>query len=184
MTLPIVKFRIEKALIASKRSRQPSAGPLNGGFWWSHTRCAPGRISFADDVIKLRHTGWFLDSHQGEKARGIVCALTHGRFLAGFEDGRGNREVTGQVFSSAEDAARDADEQARIYAEKEYEYNAAWQEGDSLRGIIEEKTRDVLELFDARHHPRVRRDIKGHIADIRAFRAEFKALCDSYGLSY
>lgn len=184
MTAPIIKFRIEKALISSKRSRQRDAAPFTGGFWWSEERNAPGRVSFADTVVSLRHTGWFLDSFQDEKARGVVVRLPRGRFLAGFEDSRGHGQCTGQLFDSAEDAAHDADEQARIYAEAEYEHNEAWQEGNILRGVIEEKTRDVMELFEARHHPRVRSDIKGHIADIRAFQAEFKALCDRYDLSY
>ena len=179
-----MKNRILSNIRASKRARQPSAGPLNGGFWWSEPRCAPGRVSFADTVVSLRHTGWFLDACQNEKARGVVVRLPRGRFLAGFEDSCGHWQCTGQLFDSAEDAAHDADEQARIYADAEYEHNEAWQEGDILRGVIEEKTRDVMELFEARHHPRVRSDIKGHIADIRAFQAEFKALCDRYDLSY
>ena len=184
MTAPIIKFRIEKALISSKRSRQRDAGPLDGGFWWSKERNAPGRVSFADTVVSLRHTGWFLDSNQDEQARGVVVRLPHGRFLAGFEDGRGSWRCAGQLFDTPEDAAHDADEQARTYAEEEFEYNEAWQEGAILKDVIEEKTRDVLGLFYARYHPRIRRTIVAHIADIRAFQAEFKDLCDRYDLSY
>ena len=185
MTTPIIKFRIEKALISSKRSRQRDAAPFTGGFCWGHSRNAPGRVSFADDLVSLRHTGWFLDSRQDEKARGIVVRLPRGRFLAGIELGsRGVSECALQMFDSAEDAAHDADEQARICAEAEYEHNEAWQEGAILKDVIEEKTRDVLGLFDARHHPRVRRDIVAHIADIRTLQAEFNAFCDRYDLSY
>lgn len=184
MTAPIIKFRIEKALISSKRSRQRDAGPLDGGFWWSKYRCAPGRVSFADERVSLRHTGWFLDSIQDEKARGVVVRLPRGRFLAGFEDSRGHWQCTGQLFDSAEDAAHDADEQARIYAEAEFEHNEAWQEGVILSDVIEKKKNDVVELFSARHNKRVRSDIRETIADIRAFEVEFKAIRDRYNLNY
>lgn len=184
MTAPIIKFRIEKALISSKRSRQRDAGPLDGGFWWSKERNAPGRVSFADTVVSLRHTGWFLDACQNEEARGVVVRLPHGRFLAGFEDGRGSWRCAGQLFDTPEDAAHDADEQARIYAEAEFEYNEAWQEGAILSDVIEKKKNDVVELFSARHNKRVRSDIRETIAYIRAFEVEFKDLCTCHGLEY
>lgn len=184
MTAPIIKFRIEKALISSKRSRQRDAGPLDGGFWWSHFRNAPGRVSFADELVSLRHTGWFLDSNQDEQARGVVVRLPHGRFLAGFEDGRGSWRCAGQLFDTPEDAAHDADEQARIYAEEEFGHSEVWQEGAILSDAIEKKKNDVVELFSARHNKRVRSDIRETIADIRAFEVELKDLCDRYDLSY
>ena len=184
MTAPIIKFRIEKALISSKRSRRRDAGPLDGGFWWSKERNAPGRVSFADTVVSLRHTGWFLDSNQDGQARGVVVRLPHGRFLAGFEDGRGSWRCAGQLFDTPEDAAHDADEQARIYAEEEFESSEVWQDGAILSDAIEKKKNDVVELFSARHNKRVRSDIRETIADIRAFEVEFKDLCNRHGLEY
>lgn len=174
MTLPIIRFRIEKALIAFKRARQMDACATPDGFAWFASRNAPGRITYADEVegVRIGHTGWFCDSHQDEKARGIVCALTHGRFLAGYltEDAGMSYLPTGTLHDSAEDAARDADEQARIYAENEREYDEAYQ----LQCLIEEKRNYVFELFSARHNPRVRSDIEDHIRDIRAFERELK----------
>ena len=179
-----MKNRILSNVLLNRRAMQPSAGPLDGGFWWSEERNAPGRVSFADERVSLRHTGWFLDPCQNEKARGVVVRLPRGRFLAGFEDSRGHWQCTGQLFDSAEDAAHDADEQARIYAEAEFEYNEAWHEGVILSDVIEKKKNDVVELFSARHNKRVRSDIRETIADIRALQTEFKALCDRYDLSY
>jgi hypothetical protein len=176
--------RILSNVLLNRRAMQPSAGPLDGGFWWSDERNAPGRVSFADELVSLRHTGWFLDSNQDEKARGVVVRLPHGRFLAGFEDGRGSWRCAGQLFDTPEDAAHDADEQARIYAEEEFEYSEVWQEGAILSDVIEKKKNDVVELFSARHNKRVRSDIRETIADIRAFEVEFKDLCDCYGLEY
>ena len=184
MTLPIIKFRIEKAVIDSKRSRMKDAYPFVGGFCWSHFRNAPGRVSFADELVSLRHTGWFLDACQNEKARGVVVRLPRGLFLAGFEDGRGSWRCAGQLFDTPEDAAHDADEQARIYAEEEFGHSEVWQEGAILSDAIEKKKNDVVELFSARHNKRVRSDIRETIADIHAFQAEFKAHCDRYSLSY
>lgn len=57
-----MKNRILSNVLLNRRAMQPSAGPLDGGFWWSEERNAPGRVSFADTVVSLRHTGWFLDS--------------------------------------------------------------------------------------------------------------------------
>lgn len=179
-----VRHRILSNTRDSKRAMQPSAGPLDGGFWWSDERNAPGRVSFADTVVSMRHTGWFLDSNQDEKARGVVVRLPHGRFLAGFEDGRGIWRCAGQLFDTPEDAAHDADEQARIYAEEEFEYSEVWQEGAIPRDVIEEKKNDVFELLSARHNKRVRSDIRETIADIRAFEVEFKDLCTRHGLEY
>jgi hypothetical protein len=180
-----MKNRILSNVFLNRRAMQPSAGPLDGGFWWSEERNAPGRVSFADTVVSTHHTGWFLDSNQDEKARGVVVRLPHGRFLAGYAaEYRGICEVSAQVFSTAEDAARDADEQARIYAEEEFEYSEVWQEGAILRDVIEEKKNDVFELFSARHNKRVRSDIRETIADIRAFEVEFKDLCTRHNLSY
>lgn len=179
-----MKNRILSNVLLNRRAMQPSAGPLDGGFWWSEERNAPGRVSFADTVVSLHHTGWFLDSNQDGKARGVVVRLPRGQFLAGFEDGRGNWECTGQLFDSAEDAAHDADEQARIYAEKEFEYSEVWQEGAILRDVIEEKKNDVFGLLSARHNKRVRSVIRETIANIRAFEVEFKDLCTRHGLEY
>jgi hypothetical protein len=179
-----MKNRILSNVFLNRRAMQPSAGPLDGGFWWSEARNAPGRVSFADTVVSMRHTGWFLDSDQDDKARGVVVRLPRGRFLAGFEDGRGNWQCAGQLFDTPEDAAHDADEQARIYAEKEFEYSEVWQEGAILRDVIEEKKNDVFELFSARHNKRVQSDIRETIADIREFEVEFKDLCTRHSLSY
>lgn len=180
-----MKNRIVSNIAASKRARQISAGPFPGGFSWSYSGDAPGRVSFADEVIRMRHTGWFCDAHQEDKARGVVVRLPRGRFLAGYAaEYRGIYEVSVQVFSTAEDAAHDADEQARIYAEAEYEYSEVWREGAILRDVIEEKKNDVFELFSARHNKRVRSDIRETIADIRAFEVEFKDLCTRHGLEY
>lgn len=167
--------KILTAILVSKRARQMDACATQDGFVWSADRNAPGRVTFADKIegVSIRHTGWFCDSHQDEKARGIVCALTHGRFLAGYQ-AKGSFLSTGTVYDSAEDAAHDADEQARIYAEKEREYQDRYDEAYKLQCLIEEKRNIVFELFSARHNPRVRSDIEDHIRDIRAFERELK----------
>lgn len=170
----------------SRQSREMDASPYPGGFCWFAPRNAPGRIQFADKVSAwIRHTGWFCDRYQDEKARGIVCALSHGRFLAGvYWSGRGCYEVSTKMYGNAEDAAYAANEQARIEAGEEYEHNEAWQEGERLRGLIEEKRKDVFELFEARHHPRVRRDIVETIAHIRGLERELSDLVKRHGLSF
>ncbi len=87
---------------------------------------APGlRWQWADDVARsIRHKGWWTDPHgDGDTIRGLVFRLTHGRgFLAGWSMGEGMAStVEYAIFEDEVDAARAADELARIAAEREME---------------------------------------------------------------
>ena len=84
----------------------------------------------ADEIAKLGHFGWYVDSHQCETTFGVVLRLTHGRFLAGCSD-PWNTDVDKQhrvtrwagvmtnceVCADERKAAYRADELARVYAE-------------------------------------------------------------------
>lgn len=88
----------------------------------------PGpRWAWADEVSdRIAHTGWFADEHGADKVRGVVIKLPRGRFLAGWalqsdlldgEESGGVAAVSRQIFTDAEEAARDADDQAADVAE-------------------------------------------------------------------
>lgn len=86
--------------------------------WYTHQGEQFRNERDAADVARLSHTGWFSDSHQDETAIGIVASLTHGRFIAGYRwTSNGERVYFGDVFTDEEDAARMADEHARVFAE-------------------------------------------------------------------
>jgi len=79
------------------------------------------------DGVRIDHTGWFCDEYgDGGKIRGIVVALPHGRFLAGWSMGEGMSSTVdaSPIFSSAIDAAHAADSMAERAAEDEREYQA------------------------------------------------------------
>ncbi len=74
---------------------------------------------FADEVVNLRHKGWFVsEEFQDEVARGVVFLLPHGKFLAGIADpfNDGPHMLALETYSSKEDAARAADHIAEVYA--------------------------------------------------------------------
>ena len=84
------------------------------------------RWKWADDVVKLRHTGYFCDLHADQTIRGIVAILPHNRFLAGWSMGENMASgVDGSIYDTPEDAAHAADSMAEYAAEREREYQEA-----------------------------------------------------------
>ncbi len=87
------------------------------------------RWRWCDEVagVRIDHTGWFTDDYgDSEKIRGIVVALPHGRFLAGWSMGEGMASsVDADLYDTAEDAAYAADSMAESAAEDEREHQAA-----------------------------------------------------------
>lgn len=82
------------------------------------------------DIYKGRnsHNGWYLDPFQQDTVSGVVYQLTgkkgKPRYIAGHEDGYNEEYVKinfRDIFEEKEDAAREADEMARIYAERSCE---------------------------------------------------------------
>lgn len=79
----------------------------------------------ADEIsgAGIRHNGWYSDQYQDQTIRGIVAMLPHGRFLAGYAMGEHMAAaIDADIYSDIVDAARMADECARIAAEREMEY--------------------------------------------------------------
>ncbi len=86
------------------------------------------RWQWADEVVNLRHTGWFCDEHQDSKIRGIVALLPHGRFLAGYSMGEHMASsIDADIYTDIESAARAADSLAENAADTERDYQASQQ---------------------------------------------------------
>lgn len=93
----------------------------------------------AHKIINLRHSGWYCDDiHEGmgETARGVVYYISSLGYLAAVADPHNTDkegygpcmfDVSEQgnliTYDTKEEAARQADRLAEIYAEKEREYN-------------------------------------------------------------
>ena len=97
---------------------------INQGFdgespiWYSHGGEQFRNERDACEVLRMRHTGWFTDSYQDDTAVGIVASLTHGRYIAGYRwTSNDERVYFDDVFTNEDDAARMADEHARVFAE-------------------------------------------------------------------
>ena len=82
------------------------------------------RWQWCDDACSsIRHTGWWFDDECDEKIRGIVVLLPHGRFMAGWSMGEGMAStIEPGIFDDIDEAARMADEHARVAADNECEY--------------------------------------------------------------
>lgn len=95
----------------------------------------PGlRWQWADKVdgVRINHTGWFIDEDFDQTVRGIVMRLPKSRgFLAGWSMGESMASgVKYRVYDDETEAARAADEEARIVAEHEREYREEEEEED------------------------------------------------------
>jgi hypothetical protein len=116
---------------------RPISGSHPGGSFYLGSDFEPGRyIKRADEIIRLNHTGWFIDDFQDQTMFGIVIFLPHGRFLAGWSMGEGmGSSYDGEIYTDAEEAARAADSLAENAAECEREY----QEEEAARLEDEER---------------------------------------------
>ena len=88
------------------------------GQWYTHSGEQFRNERDACEVLRMRHTGWFTDNYQDDTAVGIVASLTHGRYIAGYRwTSNDERVYFDDVFTNEDDAARMADEHARVFAE-------------------------------------------------------------------
>lgn len=113
----------------------PKPNANNGrGFYLDDAGQPFTRWQWADDVegAHISHSGWFTDDYgDSEKIRGIVILLPHGRFMAGWSMGEGMAStIEPGVFDDIDDAARMADEHARVAADNEREYRVTQGEND------------------------------------------------------
>lgn len=82
------------------------------------------RWQWADDVVRLNHTGWYCDDYQDQTIRGIVMRLPHERgFLAGWSMGESmTSEIELDIYPDQDSAAYAADSLAEHAAERQRDY--------------------------------------------------------------
>ena len=107
----------------------PTPNSNNGrGFYLSDAGQPFTRWEWADDVegAHISHSGWWTDEYgDGERIRGIVVLLPHGRYMAGWSMGKGMASTLEPgLFDDIVDAARVADSIAENAADNEREYQA------------------------------------------------------------
>jgi hypothetical protein len=98
-------------------------------------------VGFADEILSLRHTGWFADAFQETTLRGQVWQLPARKgsplFVYGYADAENpgaalvcfdiERGEHGEDDQAKREAARHGDSMAEAFAEAEREYSEAWQ---------------------------------------------------------
>ena len=125
---------------------------------WIENPAARGlRIRAAHDVVRLDHTGWYLDSYgMGDTVHGIVAILPgrngKARAVAGYADPFNDGPVcidVSEIFESDpdtyhcdayRDASRRGDSIAERYAEQEREYHDAYDDGARARDAASDAT--------------------------------------------
>lgn len=121
--------------------------------------------SYCDELLtSIRHTGWFTNEH-GETfkdgsgtARGIVVSLPSrpgfpdGVHLAGYCWGDNDERVLWpECFADELDAARMADEHARVFADNQREHDIQWNAAREIENEIEESLQRLRECIALRH---------------------------------
>ena len=116
--------------------------------------------------------GWYTDGDQNDTAIGIVARLPHGRFLAGYRwSANDERVYFPQVFDDESDAARMADEHARVFAESAREDSERFERMAVITFRIDGEIRDLRRLIRLRNDPVLR-------AQGDPVRAEIEAVCN------
>lgn len=143
----------------------------NGGRWVEDLKAAGLRfVGYADELAALRHTGWYTEDGgmSGESLRGVVLQLPgkgrRARYVAAYADPcndgayrvdvsrralfEGEEGAEGARYDAgARDAAMAADAFAEVNAERERDYNRAWQAGQEWATAGEEVKRARGELL-------------------------------------
>lgn len=102
--------------------------------------------------VRMGHTGWYADPDGDNLYVPIVAQLTHGRWIAGYRiSGSGERTYFGTIYDEARDAANAGDNEARIDAETECEYQEKYQAAHALNHSIYEQGQDVARRFALRN---------------------------------
>ena len=149
-------------------------GNLSAGFngstrvWYSHA----GEY-FRNERDAYKGRGYYADADGNTVINGIVASLPHGRFIAGYSNSdTGERVYFDQLFDDSADAARMADEHARVTAEQEREYQERWRAAQELSDAEQEALKQVKRLWSARHNEAVRELIRSCITTARDSREQ------------
>lgn len=138
-----------KAIERSKAARRSHGAQWHytdksGAVWHGVEEMGRGvelrEVGPAHEILRLRHTGYYMDAFQEETVHGVVFRLPHGRFLAGYEDpwNEGMYIFDPERFEDEKEAARRADRAAEIYAEAEREWDELWQAARRWEALGEE----------------------------------------------
>ena len=152
--------------------------------WYAHTGQQFPRERFADEIARINHTGWFTDCDSRETARGLVVALPHGRFLAGYYwSYNGERVYFSDIYDCEDDAARAADSEAECFAEACLEDDNQYSRARELEDEIEDtfsRLRECLALRNRECFAHLREEARELIASIKEAREKLRTQYADY----
>lgn len=121
--------------------------------WYFTSQSVPVRnIKKAHDFDNIAHTGYYCDIFQDDKAFGIIGALSHGRFIAGYQLTMNDEHVFFPgVFTDEIEATRISDEHARVIAEQEMEYSQKYNDAQNLDCQINDNLQRLRECIVLRN---------------------------------
>lgn len=131
-----------------------SEGRARRAVWYSHGSEQFRNERDAGDILGgcMRGNAWYTDVHQDETAIGIVASLTHGRFIAGYRwTSNDERVYFGEVFTDETDAARMADDHARVFAESAREDSEQCEAAQRLESETDDALQRLRECLVLRH---------------------------------
>lgn len=158
--------------------------------WYCHDSAhLPGRwVKDCHDIegFNSRHTGWYTDIDCNDLAIGIVIALPHGRFLAGYRlTDNGEYVIYGDIYDNESDAAYAADGHAERIADREREHDARFMEMQEAEYHVEGVISDVRDAIAHRNEPRNSRHdprewLRDRIEELRAARRDVELATEAY----
>ena len=168
---------------------EDSRGNREAIWYCHHDHALPGRwVKDCADIreFSARHTGWYTDSECYETAIGIVVALPHGRFLAGYRWTSNNEYVIyGDIYDDESEAAHAADGHAEQFAEISREHDERYLAMADAESHAEGVESDVREAIAYRNEPRNSRHdprewLRDRIAELRAARRDVELATEAY----
>ena len=176
-----------------KRARKYTMGGYAGAYmvgiwpgvnqWYSHGGANFRNERDAHDILPRLHRGWFTDTDARETAIGIVAGLSHGRFIAGYRwTSNDERVYFPGVFDSEDDAARMADEHARVFADDAREDSERFDAMQMCEFNVEEKTTGLQKAIALRHRAKFggKPRVIDAIAELREAREELADATQAY----
>lgn len=147
------------ALSAGTNRRVMGYRIIESPVYYTHCGQQFPREKFADEFRTewgtqlVDHSGWFTDMHQDETVRGIVVALPHGRFLAGYEwSCNGERVYFTDIYDCERDAVYAADGHAESFAEQCREDYEKVRAAENLQDTIAENIARLRECIAMRNN--------------------------------
>lgn len=152
--------------------------------WYAHTGQQFPRERYADEITRLNYSGWYTDCDGCETARGLVVALPRGRFLAGYHwSDNGERVYFSDIYDCEDDAARAADSEAELFAEKCRDDDYQYQQARKLEDEIEDnfsRLRECLALRNRDCFAHLRNEARELIASIKEARETLRTEYAAY----